>query len=241
LVLGVAVRGFRERSSAERRATALAAARDEHAREAVAEERARLARELHDVVSHSVAVMIVQAEAGDVLLDDDPARARSALRSIAASGRDALLDLRRLLGVLRAEEGAAALGPQPGVGAIESLLDDVRAAGLDVDLAVEGRPEPLPVALDLSAYRIVQEGLTNVIRHAGGARARVTLRYEDGRLGVEVSDDGHAPASPAGAAGRGLIGVRERVALYGGEVEAGPRADGGFTLRAVLPLDRSPA
>jgi signal transduction histidine kinase len=216
------------------RARMLEREREEQARTAVAEERGRIARELHDVVAHSVSVMVVQAQAGPRLLGE-PEQARGAFRSIETSGREALVELRRLLGVLRTGDEQLAIGPQPGLGSLDSLLEQVREAGLPVALQIEGDPLQLPPGIDLSAYRIVQEALTNTLKHAGQAHAQVTIRYGTSLLELEIRDNGSgAPASVNGS-GHGLIGMRERVALYGGDLEAGPR-DGGYAVQARLPL-----
>lgn len=209
-------------------------------RRAVAEEQARIARELHDVMAHSVSVMVVQAAAADDVFDTAPQRAREALRSIESTGRQALSEVRRVLDVLRSSDGDE-LMPQPGLSRLEELIAEVRAAGLPVVLRVDGARPDLPASVDLSAYRIVQEGLTNTLKHGRGVtRATVVLRYRPGELCVEVSDDG-TPSSTDGDAeartGHGLIGMRERVAMYGGELVVGPSAGGGFEVRARLPLE----
>lgn len=201
---------------------------------AVEQERARLARELHDLVSHNVGMMVVQAGAGDVLLDRDPERAREALRAIEAGGRDALLELRRLLGLLR-ESSEADLAPQPTLSRLEELVERVRSAGLDVELRVEGEPEALDAAVDLSAYRIVQEALTNVLKHARATKAEVRVRRGRDGVEIEVVDDGRGPAADVGG-GHGLTGIAERVALLGGRLETGAGEAGGFRLHALLPL-----
>ncbi len=210
-------------------------ARAEEARAAVAEERARIARELHDAVAHGVTVMVVQAEAAEEMLAGDPDRARQPLRKVQQTGREALVELRRLLGLLHDEEAEALRGPQPGLGDLEVLIADVEEAGLPVELRVAGDRVALPSGLDLSAYRIVQEALTNALKHAGQASATVALTYGDGALELEVTDDGIGQAASNGA-GHGLAGMRERVALYGGELTCGPRAEGGYVVRARLPV-----
>ncbi|MDQ3876503.1 MAG: sensor histidine kinase [Actinomycetota bacterium] len=212
-------------------------AREEQARAAVANERARIARELHDAVAHGVTVMVVQAEAAEEMLGGDPERARQPLRKVQQTGREALVELRRLLGLLREEEAEALRGPQPGVAELDALIADVEAAGLPVELRVEGERVELPSGMDLSAYRIVQEALTNALKHAGPASATVALTYGDGVLDLEITDDGVGQASANGA-GHGLAGMRERVALYGGELTSGPRPDGGYAVRARLPVQR---
>jgi signal transduction histidine kinase len=202
---------------------------------AVAEERARIARELHDVIAHSVSVMTVQAGAARLLLAEDPARAREPLLAVEETGRQALAEMRRLLGILRGDEEPAALAPQPGIAALASLAEQLRAAGLPVDVVEEGVPRALPPGVDLAAYRVVQEALTNALKHAGAARAEVSVRYGPGALEVSVVNDGHVPGN--GRPGHGLVGMRERVTLYGGEFEAGPRREGGYAVRAKLPLE----
>jgi signal transduction histidine kinase len=251
--------------------------------EAVTLERARLARELHDVVGHTLNIVVLQAGAARRVFDKRPAVAREALDSIESAARQALADIERLLGMLRAEESEAEdLGAQPGFAEIERVIDQVREAGLPVEYAVEGRPVALPQSIDLSAYRIVQEGLTNALKHAGaGARAEVRISYTDDELCVEILDDGGAAAGAARAAspgdgqpgsagpaggqpsaatqpgaagpaavgpsaagpsaagyfgGRGLVGMRERVMLFGGQLDVGPRPEGGFRVRACFPL-----
>lgn len=206
------------------------------ARRAAADERARIARELHDLVGHAVSLMTVQAGVGRVALDaDDGDRARSALASVEGTGREALDELRRLLGILRAHDHATDdLAPQPGLDAIADLIDQLRRAGRQADLRVEGAPRPIPAGMALTAYRIVQESLTNVVKHAGAARVAVVVRYVDDRLEVEISDDG-AGAVRRSAGGYGLAGMRERAALYGGDVHAGSAPDGGFRVLTRLP------
>ncbi|MGH2923795.1 MAG: sensor histidine kinase [Solirubrobacterales bacterium] len=206
---------------------------------ALGEERARIARELHDVVAHSVGVIVVQAQGARRVIDSDPGRAGEALATIEDTARTTLGEMRRSLGVLRSENEEAARAPQPGVGDIDELLESARSSGLSVDFAVEGAARPLPQSVDLAAYRIVQEGLTNTIKHAGPVGTRVTLRYGDDELLIEVDDDGPGPADGAkDTAGHGLVGMRERVAAHGGDLHAGAGPDGGFLIRASLPLDR---
>ena len=225
----------------EDRSSRLEREREEQARQAVADERARIARELHDVVAHNVSVVTVQAGAARRILRSDPERAAEALAAIELTGRQALAEMRRLLGVLRPEDAASeALAPQPSVADVGVLVEQVRDAGLAVDLEVEGPRRDLPSGVDLSAYRIVQEALTNTLKHAGPARARVVVRYGTSALELEVSDDGRGMAEAlAGVkgAGHGLVGMRERVALYGGQLSAGPLRGGGYLVRASLPLD----
>jgi signal transduction histidine kinase len=207
-------------------------------REAVAAERAAIARELHDVVAHHMSVMVVQAGAARAVNASDPAAAAEALRQIEASGRTGLAEMRRLLEVLKAEENGDGREPQPGLARLDELLNSMRASGLPVEAVVEGARRPLPPGVDLSAYRIVQEALTNALRHAGGASARVVVRYEPDALELEIADDGPGPPEdPEAPGGHGLIGMRERVQLFGGELDAGPRAGGGFLVRARLPSE----
>ncbi len=226
----------------EERAARLEREREENARRAVADEQARIARELHDVIAHNVSVMTIQAAAGGDVFEKNPARAREALGSIESTGRDALTELRRLLGALRGREnGDAARAPQPGLARLDGLLDQVRASGVPVELVVEGEPRELPALVDLSAYRIVQEGLTNVLKHARASRVTVTVRYRPSQLEVDVVDDGEGERAADHRTGRGIIGMRERVALLGGELAVGAAAPRGFAVRARLPIDGSAA
>jgi signal transduction histidine kinase len=217
------------------RAAALEREREANARVAAAEERARIARELHDILSHSVSVMVVQAGAERMALGSGRAATSDALEAIEKTGRQALAEMRRLLGMLRAEGERPAHAPQPTLAELEQLVSQVRDAGLPVELQVEGQPTSLPPGVAVSAYRIVQEALTNVLKHAGPARARVVVRYEQGELELEIADDGHN-AGESASGGHGLVGMRERVALYGGELDAGARNGGGFVVRARLPI-----
>ncbi len=201
---------------------------------AIAEERTRIARELHDVVAHAISVIVLQARGGRKLLDDEPEEARHALDAIERTASQALGEMRRLLGLLRESDEELALAPQPTLARLDDLVRRVREAGLPVELAVEGEPAELPPGVDLSAYRIVQEALTNALKHAGPATARVTVRYAEGELDLEVADDG-AGGGNGGGAGQGLAGIRERVAVFGGDVEAGSRPEGGYAVRARLP------
>jgi signal transduction histidine kinase len=227
------------------RAARLERERAAEARRAVAEERARIARELHDVVAHHVSMMVVQAEAGPVAVERDPARAAGAFEAIAATGRQALVEMRRLLGVLRGgSEPAASLAPQPGLAQVPSLVEQVGRAGLEVELVVEGTEAALPAGIDLSAYRIIQESLTNAVKHGGPGRAVVLVRYGDHDLELRVWDEGRPEdgngSPPQGRSrtepGRGLLGMRERVRLFGGELRAGPEPDGSFTVTARIPM-----
>ena len=243
-ILGVAwLIGHVYRASTQRtaelreRAERLERERETEARAAVAEERTRIAREMHDVVAHSLSVMVVQAEAAEEMLGSDPERARRPLGAVQDTGRSALTELRRMLGVLREMDGGPDLAPQPGIAGLASLAEQVREAGLPVTLRVEGDPRPLPPVVDLSAYRIVQEGLTNALKHAGPARAEVIVRYERDELQLEVRDDGRGDHSDANGGGHGLVGMRERAAVCGGQLTAGRRPEGGFGVVARLPLD----
>jgi signal transduction histidine kinase len=223
------------------RTAALERARAESARRAVIEERLRLARELHDVVAHSISVIAVQSGVGAHVAHTQPEEAAKALAAIEATSRAALTELRRLLGVLREEgEPQGSLAPVPGLADLDALVAEVAKVGVGVRVRVEGTPSQLPVGVDLSAYRIVQEALTNVVKHAGTARAQVTIGYRDHEVMVEVSDDGQGviPPTDNGQArvGHGLIGMRERVAAFGGDLEVGPRPGGGFRVAARLPL-----
>jgi signal transduction histidine kinase len=222
-----------------RRTRALAAEKalvEAEARAAVAEERARIARELHDVVTHHVNLVVLQAMAASGMLDRDPERVREPLQVIERSGREALAEMRRLLGVLREDDADRPLTPQPGVEDVDELVGSARSAGLSVDLAVSGTPRRLPAGLGLTVYRIVQEALTNASRHAAGSRVGVSLRYEPEAVDVAVVDDGGARVDPAPGGGRGLLGMRERVAVFAGTLEAGPSSSGGYAVHARLPL-----
>jgi len=219
----------------ESRAARLEREREENARLAVSEERARIARELHDIVAHGVSVIVAQARAGPHLVHD-PERAAGAFRAIETSGRDALIDLRRLLGILRSDDQELAIGPQPGLDSLASLVDQVSASGLPVQLRVEGEPMHLPAGVDLSAYRIVQEALTNIVKHAGPATAEVAIRFGPRALELEIVDDGRGASGALDGTGHGLIGMRERVTLYGGTIEARTRDEGGYVVRARLPV-----
>jgi signal transduction histidine kinase len=224
----------------EEKAAALERERDQRARAAVAEERARMARELHDILAHTLSTMVLQAGASRQVLRSDVETVEELLLSIEGTGRDALGEVRRLLGLLRASDDADGLRPQPTLASIGGLIEETTKAGLPVDLRVEGEPVALSPGLDMSAYRIVQEGLTNVLKHAGPARAEVVIRYGDRDLELAITDDGVGPrpgSADSQPAGHGLLGMQERVALYGGLMTAGPRAGGGYGLRARLPLD----
>ena len=223
---------------AERRAGELERGHRDAA-EAVALERARIARELHDVVAHSVSVMTVQAGAARMMLDGDPQRAVAPLLAVEETGRQALSELRRLLGILRADTEQSGLVPQPGLDDLPSLLDTVRDAGLPVVLEVSGAVRPVPPGLGLAVYRIVQEALTNTLKHAGASAVTVAVGYAAQRLTVEIRDDGRGTGGPRlGPSGHGLTGMRERAAIYGGTLEAGPPPGGnGYAVRATLPIE----
>ena len=229
----------RRRDVADLQAEAERLARDREAAtaEAVAHEQARIARELHDLVAHALSVIVLQAQAGSRVLGRDPDQARQALGAIEDLGREGLAELRRLLGMLHPAENEDG-GEPPSLAHVGALAERMRRTGLPVEVTVEGSPRPLPAGLDLSAYRVVQEALTNAVRHAGPAHARVRLRYAPDSVEVEVTDDGAAPPvrAPQEPVGRGLIGMRERVALYGGTLTAGPAPGGGFGVRARFPL-----
>jgi signal transduction histidine kinase len=219
----------------EDRAERLEREREENVRRAAGEEQARIARELHDIITHNVSVMTVQAAAAGDVFETQPGRAREALDSIESSGREALTELRRLLGAVRPDDVPSDLSPQPGLDRLNALVEQVRAAGLNVQLRLEGDSRELPIGVDLSAYRIVQEALTNVLRHAKASYAVVTVRYRADSLELEIVDDGRGP-SPDRSEGRGLIGMRERAVLVGGELQVGRAPDGGFAVEARIPL-----
>jgi signal transduction histidine kinase len=221
----------RERIARERRERA------EAERRRADEERLRIARELHDVLAHSISLINVQAGVALALMDERPEQARTALTTIKAASKEALGEVRQVLGTLRTP-GDAPRSPAPGLDRLPELTEQAAAAGLAVDVAVEGRARRLPPGADLAAFRIVQEALTNVVRHSGSRTARVRLRYDAGRVEVRVDDDGPAAAGGDSGGGNGLVGMRERAAALGGAVEAGPRADGGFAVRATLPFAR---
>jgi signal transduction histidine kinase len=226
---------LQQAAAAEERATQLERERELRAREAVAEERARIARELHDVVGHSVSVMTVQAGGVRRLLKPEQEREREALEIIEQTGREALAEMRRLVGVLRRPEESPALAPQPSLEHLDRLVAKARESGLPVELRVEGEPTQLPPGLDLTAYRLVQEGLTNALKHARASKADVLVRYGDGEVEISVTDDGSGDGG-GDSGGHGLVGMRERVSVYGGEIESGPLPGGGYGLRARLPL-----
>jgi len=235
-VAGYAVHQHAQQAeAAEKRALRAEGEREVAARIAVAEERARIARELHDVVAHAVSVMVLQVGAVRHKLPDALAQQRDALTSVERAGRTALAEMRRLLAAMRSDGDEVAFVPQPGLEALHTLLDQVGRAGLPARLHVDGEPFPLPRGVDLSAYRIVQEGLTNALKHAHASDADVTVRYRPDEVEIEVRDNGAGSATTDGL-GHGLVGVRERVKLYGGEMSAGRAPGGGFVLSTRLPI-----
>ncbi len=240
-MIGVTIKSRRQRVEAlEQRALAVEREQEEESRRAVADERLRIARELHDVVAHSMGVIAVQAGVGEHVIDTDPAEAKRALQAISDVSRSTLAEIRRMLGVLReGEDGAANYSPAPGLDELDRLTRELDGVGLPVDVSFEGTRVELPRGVDLTAYRIVQEALTNVLKHAGPARASVLVRYEPGEVRVEITDDGRGVNGRSNGGGHGLVGMRERVAVYGGTLETGPRVGGGFRVAASLPYEDS--
>jgi signal transduction histidine kinase len=239
-VLGTSTRTRRALvASLHERAERVERERDQQVQLAAAGERARIARELHDVVAHNVSVMIALADGASYAVDEDRERAKSAMRTASRTGRQALGELRRLLGVLRDSDGDAQFAPQPGLGQLDDLLQDVRSAGVSVNYEVSGRPSTLlPAGLELAVFRIVQEALTNTLKHAGPeAEAQVRMRYGPDVLEVEVVDTGQRGLQPPADGSAGLRGMRERAAIYDGELTAGPLPDGGWRVHLVLPLE----
>ncbi len=237
---GLVVRNPRLRAlEFERRATRLERERRQAEREAVSKERSRIARELHDIVAHSVSMIVLQAEAGDSRLDRDPTAAHDAFRSIEGSARQTMGELRRLLGLLRDNEAAGELLPQPGLAGVPALLAAIRAAGLETSLEVSGEPIPLAPGLELNAYRVIQEALTNSLKHARATEVHVRIARTSDAIELEIVDDGPPSPSPSpdGVPGQGLIGMRERVLLHGGELKAGRLEQQGFRVWARLPLE----
>jgi signal transduction histidine kinase len=218
----------------EARAGALERERDEETRRALAEERLRIAQELHDVVAHSMGVIAVQAGVGAHVIDSEPAEAKKALEAISQTSRSTLVEIRRMLGVLREDEGASYV-PAPGLADLDRLVRDMARAGLHAEVRVEGTTTELPPGVDFTVYRIVQEALTNVLKHAGRATATVIIGYESTALRLEILDDGRGVNGRATPGGHGLVGMRERVGVYGGSFEAGPRTGGGFRVAVRLP------
>ncbi|HET8873742.1 MAG TPA: sensor histidine kinase [Gaiellaceae bacterium] len=239
VVAWVAGFALRERSdqaeAAEMRAILAEREREAAARIAVAEERARIARELHDIVAHAISVMVLQVGAVRHKLPDAFTEDRDALRGVEQAGRTALAQMRGLLAAMRRDEDDLELTPQPGLDGLDSLVEEIGRAGLPVELHIDGRPFPLPRGIDLSAYRIVQEGLTNALKHAQATGADVTVRYRPDEVEIQVRDNGHGDGTSDGL-GHGLVGVRERVKIYGGEMSAGKENGGGFVLSTRLPL-----
>jgi len=238
----LAGRTLRHRDTERRRAAADAAAERAAAaaalEAAIADERSRIAREMHDIVAHGMGVMVVQAAAAEQLIDTDPSSAREPLRTVRQTGQGALAEMRRLLGLLRAGGDTDSHHPQPGLEQLPALVDQLAAAGMSVTIAITGTPVTLPPGLQLCAYRIVQEALTNALKHAHGASTRVALEYRPDALALSVHNDGTGdPALGAGSngAGHGLVGMRERVRLYGGTLTAQAAPDGSFLVDAVLP------
>jgi signal transduction histidine kinase len=230
VLVGLAMRARQARTRA------VEAEQEAHALAAGEEERRRIARELHDVISHSLGVLVLQAGAAERVLDRDPEQARAVLRSIRETGRQAVGEMATLLAAVRGD-GAASREPQPSLADLGALVESMRSAGVAIELVLEGEPRALPPAVELSAYRIVQEGLTNAAKHAHGASVRAVVRFTDQAVELEVGDDGGGRRASAGAR-RGLAGIGERVAIFGGRFEAGPRDDGGWTVRAALPTTR---
>jgi signal transduction histidine kinase len=237
-------RRLMEAVALERRALQAEREREDAARVAVTEERGRIARELHDIVAHGLSVMIVQAGAAEQIVSRDPQRAVGPLRAIQSTGREALGDMQRLLGVLRADDGEVERGPQPSLAQVDRLVAQLSEAGLPVQLRVEGDVRALPAGLDMCGYRIVQEALTNSLKHGQPSTASVVVRYGTHDLELEVLDNGRAEQDVSAGeglpgAGHGLVGMRERVTLYGGLLEAGVRAEGGYAVRARIPLQQT--
>ncbi|MFG6196013.1 sensor histidine kinase [Nonomuraea sp. JJY05] len=219
----------------EERAVQLARERQAEAERAAERERARIARDMHDILAHAVSLMVVQAEAGPVVVRSDPARAEAVFDAIAAAGRDAMVQLRRMLSVLKEEEGPRA--PQPTIAALTTLAEQVRATGLDVTYSTSGEPGPVTPDTEIAVYRIAQEALTNIVKHAGAARADIRLTWQDDTLMIDIADDGRGSGTSLPSGGNGLIGIRERAAACGGSADVGRRADGpGFRVLVRLPL-----
>jgi signal transduction histidine kinase len=223
----------------EVRAARLERERDEEGERAVASERLRIAQELHDVVAHSMGVIAVQAGVGAHVIDTDPAEAKKSLEAISRTSRSTLTEIRRMLGVLREDEGAQ-YAPVPGLADLDRLVREVTAAGVDIDVQAEGDRSELPPGVDFTAYRIMQEALTNVLKHAGPARVEIRITYEPDALALEVADDGRGVNGRSKDGGHGVMGMRERVGVYGGSFEAGPRPGGGFRVRVRLPYGVAP-
>jgi signal transduction histidine kinase len=240
-LVGDSLRTRRMRTAAlEARAAQLERDQQQAARLAVQNERAVIARELHDVVAHSVSVMIVQAGAARRVIDAQPEEARAALASIETTGREALAEMRRMLGILRSDDGPAPLAPQHGLANLGQLIANAQAADVVAELSIVGEPRPLAPGIDLAVYRIIQEAITNTIKHAAPTRATIRLSYEPSAVVVDVRDAGSRPAARVPSSGHGLVGMEERVRIYGGTFDAGPAPGGGFAIHARMPTD-SPA
>jgi len=240
LMLGATTRGRRAYlEEVEQRALEAERGREDEARRRAREERIRIARELHDVLAHRISMISVQSGVGAHLIDRDPDQARSALIAVNQASKEALQELRATLGLLRQVDDPEPRSPAPGLAHIEGVIASTSAAGLDVRLEVSGEPRVLPTGVDLAAYRIIQESLTNVLRHARAATARIAIVYQPADVVIQVDDDGRGmdDHGPLGGGGNGLLGMRERATALGGELEAGPLGDRGFRVRARLPLD----
>ena len=232
----------RHTAAVERRSELLEQGSEVRAREAVADERSRITRELHDIIGHTLNLIVVQAGAARTVFKSRPDQALESLNAIETTARQSLSDMERMLGILRPpEDEVPPYSPQPGLGQVDRLAEQFSVAGLPVEVHVAGEPHKLPTSLDLTAYRIVQEALTNALKHAGPARARVAISYLADKLELDIVDDGRGPGDDGHVAGsgRGLIGMRERVSLFGGELDVGPATEGGFRVHASLPLQES--
>jgi signal transduction histidine kinase len=241
-VIGLVVRSRRAEGDARlSEALERAEVQRQEAARAVAEERLRIAQELHDVVAHSMSVIAVQAGVGAHVLDTQPDEARRSLEAISQTSRSTLSEMRRLLGVLRGEDGERAHAPAPGLDDLEALAGEIRVTGVDVSLELTGDRSSVPPGIDLSAYRVVQEALTNVIKHAGkGVSARVSVGFLPDEVRIEIVDDGRGASAVASNGGHGLLGMRERVAVWGGDLSAGPRPGGGYRVAARIPFGDCP-
>jgi signal transduction histidine kinase len=239
--VGELFRSRREREAdLKERTEQLKIEREENAQRAVLDERVRIARELHDVVAHHVSVMGIQAGAARKVLNKQPDKANEALSTIEASSRQAISELHRLLGFLRPKNQVEGVAPQPSLKYLDILVEEIRNSGLPVEIRIIGKEQTIPEIIDVSAYRIIQEALTNILKHAGPAKATVTLKYLHDMIELDISDNGKGKVtnSEKKPGGRGIIGMKERVNLHGGELETGNKPDGGFFVRAKLPLDR---
>jgi signal transduction histidine kinase len=238
-MFGVTIRSRRMRIVAlEERTTAIEREREEEARRSLSEERLRIARELHDVVAHSMGVIAVQAGVGEHVIETDPASAKRSLQAISDVSRSTLAEIRHMLGVLREDgDAAATYTPAPGLADLDRLTKELEGAGVPVVVSFTGSHREIPRGVDLSAYRIIQEALTNVLKHAGNARVSVTVNYEPGGLRLEIVDDGRGVNGRSSGGGHGLVGMRERVAVYGGSLQSGPRVGGGYQVIAMLPYE----